>query len=281
MADTSMVINGVADLAKLRRTGPTEDLYGLAPLAEDGNANKITVSRFDRTIQDRGLWCEWRKGVLCPCRRADTKQPNVNCQECNGIGHFYPPERRERVKVLILGRRPKGDAKDPGVLVTGQVGLTFESKYDPHGGDMVFPEIEYHHVDQLLVRASNQVVKADVVDRLSSSLAMLPKQTPRPERLRYQSGIDVEWVGWVVDGDDGGKRVAKASVGVDFDLFGNEIRWKEGRGPEAGATYSVHYTAPAAYLITEDSFRAAENIILNRSLTGIRLDQWDPTGDRR
>lgn len=273
MADTSTVIRSMADL--WTRSGPAKDLYGLAPLADDGNANKITPSRFERTIEDRGIWCEWRRGVLCPCRRPDTRQPNVNCPECGGVGHFYPQEWRKRVKVLMLGRQVRGETREAGTLNIGRVGMTFSREYTPHGGDMVFPEMETHHVDEMLVRASNQVVKADVLDRLSSSMAALPKQTPKPERLRYQSGVDIDWVGWTRED----KRIARAAQGADFDLVGNEIRWKPGRGPEAGASYVVHYHAPAAYMIVEDNFRALENQILPRRLSGIRLDQWDPSGD--
>lgn len=283
----------VADLGLLfdRRADPTTDLYGIADWPAETNFQAPEPTRLNRLIEERGLLVEWRRGVPCPCARPDTRAPREGCPHCKGLGRYYPADQRARSTVLMTSRRPDGKPWAVGDLVTGAVSFTFPEPGDgsgtiPRDGDLIFPiredgsAFERHDVAQLMVRAQNQVERANLDDWVTIGNPAIPKQTPQPEMLRYQSGIELEWLGWEIR-EGAVTRIAEGREGVDFDLVGNEIRWKDGRGPEAGYSYSVRYTAPAAYMVLSSTFRGIGSTVLPRSAMGIRLDQWDPNKDYR
>ena len=246
----------------------------------------VPTGQIQRFIETNGISVEWRRGVTCPCLRADTRRPRQECPHCKGLGHIYPEDRRLPTTVLMSSRQPNGKPWAVGDLVTGTVAFTFLSGGGiPHAGDLIFPQkdgepTELHEVEQALVRAQNQVDTRNLTDRLTLASSALPKQTPMPERLRYQADIHIDWIGSEAR-EGASSRIVRGEEGVDLDLVGNEIRWKPGRGPAAGTSYSIRYTAPAAYMIADSTHRAVADVTLPRSVKGIRLDQWDPARDYR
>lgn len=259
------------------------DMKGSVPLAGGLNVLDLDSAQLERYVEEHGIWVQWRRGVPCPCARSDTRQARIGCQHCKGLLYLYPDGQRVHVKVLMSSRQPNGRPWPIGELVTGTVSFTFTTPEIPHSGDLILPQtpdgkvLERHEVTQRLIRAQNQVDRNTLGYQMTRVGAALPKQEPKPERLRYSSDIAISWLGW----ETADQQIAEGSEGADFDLVGNEIRWVSGHGPDAGQSYSVRYSAPAAYMVAESTFRALGDASLPRRVMGLRLDAWDPERDYR
>lgn len=259
------------------------DMKGSVPLTGGLNILDVDRAQLERYIEEHGSSVQWRRAVSCPCARSDTRQPRVGCPNCRGLLYLYPERSRRHLKILMTSRQPNGKPWPIGEIVTGTVALTFLDGDIPHTGDLVLPQTkdgkatERHEVKQLLVRGHNQVDVNSLSYQMSKVGAALPKQRPQPERLRYAQGAEIDWLGW----EDDQQRTVEGVEGADFNLVGNEIRWSDGQGPRAGQTYSVRYSAPAAYMVAESVFRGVGDVTLPRRVMAMRLDQWDPDRDYR
>jgi hypothetical protein len=57
--------------------------------ARDKGRVDFRVDRFITAIRQKGYHLIWRKAIICPCQSAETEQPRVDCDSCDGSGFFY------------------------------------------------------------------------------------------------------------------------------------------------------------------------------------------------
>lgn len=48
-----------------------------------------TINRYEDALQRHAQWIRWVSGIVCPCLRSDTGQPDTMCPVCKGRGKIY------------------------------------------------------------------------------------------------------------------------------------------------------------------------------------------------
>lgn len=195
-------------------------------------------------ILTHGQEAEVRKAVRCPCIRPDTRSPRVGCASCSGLGWYYPANQREKTVVLMSNRNASSTRQPAGIHTTGTAHLTFLPPMKPGHRDLVVMCQDTHQVHEVLRRGQAEVTRSRlqelIGDRRTVPAPVVARETP----LRYPSIDTLELVFYEVDGEP-----VEAREGLDYLLDGRRIEWLGDRGPAAGGTYTVRYTAPGAYVV--------------------------------
>lgn len=240
----------------LGRGGPASPLLDprVAPGATLANALRLDetdpyhleVAELDGVIDQAGHPCELRRAVTCPCQRGDTVLPGTGCEDCRGLGWVYPETLREGpIRILVSGRNESAQPEPAGSHSEGRVSLTFPSRITPGFGDLVLPENTVHLVHETRVHAARAVNPYTLPSSLESTLFQPPEVRPAEDRLLYPDIEAIEALLWKNDQGD----LVLGREGLDYELQQDRIRWRPGRGPRAGTSYSVRYRAPAAYIV--------------------------------
>jgi len=277
----------VADVPKPPTTRPVPE-FRAATTSRFPNLH-VDADELDDLVHDHGQGAEWRPAVRCPCARLETRLASSACKACRGLGYYYPANKREPIIVLLSSRQPKREDLAAGRVVRGDVQATFPVGIRPAPGDMVLPDEETHTVSEVIYRRHQQIRPAGFDDRRVLPAATLPAVTSRkdvPElqpvqaepdgdRLIYGDGVVIESIWYFPRGRNHSEPV-EARAGSDYDLVGNEIRWRPGQGPEPGEGYTVRYQAPAAYIVEYDPalYRQEAGTRYPFRCAMHRLDKW-------
>lgn len=226
-------------------------------------------------IEMHGMGAELRRAISNPNQRIETHSARINGYG-RGLPWVYPLDRREPVIVVLQNRGPKAQLVMAGDIVTGQAWALFPLGIQPGDGDLLLPEGEVHVINETIHRAEQQIDNSKLRGRAyDDRIKPPPKMTPKAEKLLYPDPCCIEGIWWVNDDDDG---LCKGTEGLDYQIVGgNEIRWREGRGPQAGKSYSIRYTAPAAYVCTSGApiFRSeGGQAAMPYRCQVQRLDRW-------
>lgn len=248
-----------------------------------GGFGNLPVMHFDPCELDafivaHGIGAELRRAVLCPCARIETNQPRGDCRVCRGVGYTYPPSLREPIVVLMTSRDAQARDQSAGRHWQGGASATFPIGVRVARGDQVLPDAEHHVVQQTIHRAIVQVDPGSVY-----AMRTAPDQNPLhiplapDDRLLYPDALDIEHLSWI---SEDGESLYLGVPGVDYTRAGNRILWKPGRGPRPGSAFSVRYTAPAIWIVSESApvFRQEDTCGLMPQKAEVRrLDRWgDP-----
>lgn len=237
----------------------------------------INVEELNDLVETHGIGCEWRQAVWCPCIRPDTRSARAGCPHCRGLRFTYPQELRVDMIALVQNRHPQRSLTPSGELITGMAVITFPIGPVPAVGDMVLPCGEFHVVHETLWRAYNPIDNTAVKARVSRTRdALPPKIEAQPEKLLYPDPIEIDRLHWI----DANGKLCVASA-ADYELVGNEIRWRAGRGPATGDGYSLRYKAKAAYILNPGEpvyRREGPGAGWPYKVEAARLDRWgDPS----
>lgn len=234
---------------------------------------------FDVLLAEHGTSGEFRRAVMCPCTRLDTGTARVDCPHCRGRRYVYPEHLREPMIVLDAQRTATFRRTAVGELPSGTVHLTFPSHAIPAMGDLWLPDGEEHVVVERFVRdGTRRVTNA----ALSPQRGYVPDHVPvessgEPRaRLLYGAPCCLEAVTWELPTTGG---LAFGTRGMDFDVDPDGTwTWAPGRGPAPGATWTVRYRAPAAYMVALDAaqHRTEGDAAMPRLVQAQRLDKVTP-----
>lgn len=231
----------------------------------------------DAFIDRRGVDVEWRRGIPCPCKQPDTRQPRIDCDVCASTGFAYPTKLRERLKILVTGRQWNVRTSEGGNLTSGTVNLTFPRGKVPGTGDQVWPENEEHVVMQD-VPTRYRPVDVRALAEIAADGARIVRPGPQGDRLLYPDILAIEYVSWY-DAEHG--RLVELREHLDYSVATRDthssVRWHDkGAPPPAGSMVSWRYTAPAVFMLmpSEPRFRQQGNQPLPYSAMGYRLDKW-------
>lgn len=222
----------------------------------------------DRLIERDGTPGEFRRGMSCPCVRPDTNRPELGCKVCRGHGIMYPAHLREPlIRALGSGRTATAALEAGGVVVTGDMKLTFPSRLRPTHYDLWLPRGDEHVVEERLHHQYDRVEDFEHLHRASwpyqpgdaprdepglhnGTGAYDDRPTPRQrEVLLYPAIRCVEAVVW----RDARGDLVEGIEGVDWrlDTDGDAVKvaFLGARRPARGDAYTIRYRAPAAYVV--------------------------------
>lgn len=236
-----------------RRPGlPAHNLFDL------GGSFHIDPLELASAIIDHGVGAEWRRAIVCPCVRPDTRTPRLDCKTCRGIGWAYPEPMRCSTLILATNRTASSRYGEPGVMVDGDMRVTLPPGHVPGLGDMFLPDNEAHVVQQRFFRNATMRSSGaanEAILRAHHGLDAVPMaQVGRVERLLYPSTECIEQVTYMqpdlsegAEPDDEVLVLAhEREYHVDTD---GGFRWHAGYGPGPGRAWTVRYRAPAAYVV--------------------------------
>jgi hypothetical protein len=251
------------------RSSRSRGLLDSTNLADITVGTHLSALEYDTFIVINGNSGEFRRAMLCPCVRIDTRTPDVSCKQCHGIGRTYPMHLREPMIALDTNRNAMAKLAGAGKITQGSIQVTFPSKVVPGFGDMWLPDNEEHVVNETLFRGGSNRANAAVVraGRVGDSVPRIP--VARQERLLYPAPCCVENVSYK-DADGETIHATPAQYHVDDD---GRWTWKVG-GPEMGKAWTVRYRAPAAYVVHLSSpvYRSEADEALPHKTTLQRLD---------
>lgn len=238
---------------------------------DESDPYHLEVAELDGVIVQTGQPCELRRGLRCPCQPESALGARPSCESCGGLGFLYPAEHREpEIRILISGRNESATPEVAGFWQKGRVQLTFPSRIIPSYGDLILPQNTPHVVQERIQHRRRAIDPRTLAAAQEDRLFTPPPQTLADDRLLYPDVEAVEAIAWTL----ADQTVRMGTLGVDFDLVGNRIRWRPNRGPEAGAMVSIRYRAPAAYLVQGDVAPRTENgARLPYRCSGIALDR--------
>jgi len=246
----------------------------------------LDPEEFDAFIALHGTCGHLRRALVCPCRRAASEQPAVDCPDCAGAGLLYPASLDVHTTALLTNRDASSRALPVGQMTTGRVDATFQSTIRPGEplipgrGDQFWPEGEEHVVSQLLYRGG----MPDLTERHDMDWGPEPPPSPvapAEDRLLYPKVVRVEYATY-----RGPTGSIEARQDVDFELIQRArhtfIAWKPGRGPERGRAVSLRYRAQAVYMVAESAPRARleAGALMPQHAQLHRLDRWGEEGLR-
>lgn len=220
----------------------------------------------DRLIESKGTRGELRRGMSCPCVRIDTNQPALTCPACKGHGITYPEALRVRpMRAMGSGRTATAQLEAGGVIVQGDMKVTFPSRVKPAHYDLWLPDGDEHVVEERLrfqyapeeavefLHRRERVQMPGDVPRDSGTFNEITGYDDRPtpmqrEVLMYPEIRCIEAVVW----RDRAGQIVVGIEGVDWRLELRDgaarVRFLA-RQPERGEAYTVRYRAPAAYVV--------------------------------
>lgn len=245
---------------------------GVNPRITDFPHVHIDPMELSDLIETHGVGCELRRAVWCPCSRVETRQARTGCPFCKGLRFTYPKKMRDDIVALVQSRNPKRALVPAGELVTGIAVVTFPIGIVPGLGDMLLPAGEFHVVHEVLWRAYNPIDNQAIRARERTPDVAAPKIDPGPEALLYPKVECIEHLHWI---DRQANKLCEASA-ADYELKGNVIEWRDGRGPKPGEGYSVRYRAQAAYILNpgEPVTRSESGQGMPYRVEAQRLDRW-------
>lgn len=239
----------------------------------------VDLAELRDVIRQHGIGAELRRSLVCPCLRRESRQPQIDCPSCYGLGRLYPSSMRESVEVLLTARNPRREDMPAGVVFPGDAQCTFDLGTLPGRGDMLLPDGDVHVVDQVLYPAGVITGTAAVSARATAAgLGDVTPVAPSAPSLRLlypglnalgEPDLCIEALGWW-----DGTETRLGEEGVDFEVFGgNQILWLGGTVPTA---ISVRYVAPSAYIVEYDpaKFRTEAGLGYPFKCTVHRLDKW-------
>tara|TARA_R110000824_G_scaffold54028_2_gene149065 strand:- start:19272 stop:20048 length:777 start_codon:yes stop_codon:yes gene_type:complete len=247
---------------------PSLNINDIAP------AFHLSVEEYNGLLLAHGSGAEWRRAILCPCVRIETRQPNVSCQDCRGIGRLYPDSMRDPLIVLDTSRTATMKWAAAGLIAAGSITLTFPCGEIPGVGDMILTDCDIHVVNEFLFEQGTKRVTD----------GMLREHRTRPDhrkralvgrsaRLMYNDA-QIECITYKsAEGDlvFAGK--------TDFTLHSDgTLEWHKGYGPQPGHAASVRYRAPAAYVIHSSApmLRREHGENMPYRVSAMRLDKISP-----
>lgn len=250
------------------RTGSLDELGALT-------STHLQVEEYDALIQEHGNAVEYRRSVMCPCVRIDTRTPEARCPECKGLGYMYPEHLREDIIVLDTQRNATLKLVAAGKMTAGTVQLTFPSGFIPAMGDMVLPTGEEHVVqEQLWVESALRLEPSPMREFRVSADHVPVAQVQRKERLLYPRPCCIESVAYF-RGIGAARELVHANESdyhVDID---GRWTWLGSSGPEAGHAWSVRYRAPAVYVVhtSAPTYRSEAGASMPYRVVAHRLDK--------
>lgn len=213
--------------------------------------------------------------MLCSCRlNAQTEQPDPTCAICDGSGFRYVnPELYDRPEVARDWVELKGILSsisldtniyhEPGEMTHGTAVLTLPGEADAGYRDR-FVSMEHEMTySEVLIRGAGALVDVGHGGRSTSE---------RREVTRYPP-IKINFVG-----DD----TTIWYPLLDFNLreagFDGtvQLEWLTGRGPAAGARYSLHYTCRPTWIVEESMYGVQNAKGPPSSLKGTKVIQSLP-----
>lgn len=171
-----------------------------------------------------------RRATRCGCIDAETLKPEVMCDVCHGFGWQYPAALEVTAQVQWTGGRVNHRQQAQGDVAAGDYTVTWVG-HTPGTGDV-------------FVHPSETIAAHQVMIRGAMSSAGLGATSL--EIIAHRVVIDIEHVA---------DSVATYEEGVDFSLAGDgrTLEWEPGRGPAAGAAYSVRCNVRGEYVIASDA----------------------------
>lgn len=221
---------------------------GLLPDASVFNFESLHLNpvEYDSAILVHGSSGEYRKGMLCPCARIETGQGALGCKACRGLGRIHPVELREPMIFLDSSRSAQAKYTGAGLLVEGQLQVSFPLGVIPARGDLLLPDNEVAVIHETLFRAVQQYDGRKLRAELDQ-----PGQRPNPTRVRRAQLLydnlepeAIQEVSYIAP--NGLAVLARRS---DWKLSGARLEWLGKASPGAGEGFSVRYCAPAAYMV--------------------------------
>jgi hypothetical protein len=251
----------------------TSGLFDQVNLADLGGIVHLRPEEYDRLIEAHGNSCEYRRAMLCPCRRIDAGTPALGCKHCRGLGYLYPPSMRMPMILLDVSRSGNLKLVAAGLVAQGQISLTFPRGFLPGRGDIVLPDGDLHLVQEQLWRGGTRRVPREALreDREPGAVPLV--QRPRLERLLYPCEVQIEAVYYIAGENLHCARPSEYTLTDD-----NRWTWREGFGPEEGEAWSIRYRAPAAYMVENASpvFRHEADEGCPYRVEAKRLDRLGP-----
>jgi len=169
-----------------------------------------------------------RRAVVCGCLDPQTRRGRPGHAACGGWGFLFPAALSLSIKMQWAGMKARQDKRDGGIIEPGDYRISWPSSQALAVGDLVVHPTEEGVTFDTLIRGQ--------VDAEGGSL----------ERLRYRSGLAVEFVNDT--GDDDATR--SYTLGEDLSLDGQKVLWLDGgAAPDEGQLYHVRYRHRAEYLI--------------------------------
>lgn len=247
---------------------PDGKLFSLG--VHESGPQHFNLDEIEAIIGQHGFPCSYRPALRCPCARAETRDAAGDCPLCRPLGFVYPRERWLDTRVLLSGRRQSVTYAAAGLYEQGSIQATLPIAIVPGLMDMIVLSGVPHTVQELRVRARQDVELAHVRARLQDDRIALPALGPAEDRLAYPEIVSLDVVSWVSRDEE----LIIGRVGIDYVVReGGLLHFLPGRGPTPGSTYTVRYQAQAAYVLPASSTpRAEAGVRLPYRVEAIRLD---------
>jgi len=257
-------------LAKLLRSNPglffDRKITDFQPL-------HLNPEEFYELLIQHGEEAELRTAIRCPCARVETRGAAIGCDDCGGIGWFYPVDLRQQTIVLHSQSSARMQLRAAGLLADGSAYMTFARGIIPGRRDIVVMGHEETVVNEVVFRARQQIDPAEALARQTHTELLVPPRA-HEDLLVYPRILKLEHLYY----REGGHAV-EAHEGRDFLLDGRRIEWLRGRGPRPNTAYTVRYQANAAYVVG-DNVAEHRHEWVNDMPWRVRVERLDQVAER-
>lgn len=188
---------------------------------------------FNDEIEAHGVDVNLRKGILCPCVKEETGQPDASCNLCDGWAYTW--DAGSVVRAFGPNRRINRNYEEPGSIDLADAYFTFLS------------DVFVSHGDRFTVPVENIVYSEIFTKGKINALTGLTK-----EKSRFTTINAVERAVWSERSPATGIPYTyvlhELSYGTDFTIInGNTVSWIT-NAPPNGARYSIRYRTHSEYL---------------------------------
>ncbi|MGP1491475.1 MAG: hypothetical protein ACTTI6_10520 [Treponema sp.] len=63
---------------------------------------ELGKENYEALIERHGQWVRWRVASKCPCIKANTRQPDIHCKKCGGLGILYGYQKQATVSQTVM-----------------------------------------------------------------------------------------------------------------------------------------------------------------------------------
>lgn len=210
------------------------------PIAESNDTLPLGKTRadfrpeeFQRVILQHGKRITWRKAMLCPCLRDETKQSDLACTDCDGSGYFYVDPLEIQALMFAFSDSTRLYEKF-GLWASGEVAVTTQA---PH---------------RLSWRDS-----LEMTDDLMSFNELITKGNRRGRRQSLPANTDVAryriaHMTKVLVKTDAAGSFSTLEPGLDFNVNGDgHIVWTSQGNTDVpdGTVVSIHYDFHPVWIV--------------------------------
>lgn len=209
-------------------------------------------SKFVDQIEIKGYRLAWSRAADCPClpNNKETKQPDINCTLCKGLGVFYFRPRDYAINLDKVGKLDDVQAAiaaQPEVVIIRGLMTGLQVKTDQY--DKVGRWIE--GMSSVTVRPENKLAYWDKLTNIDSTV-IFPEVVDMPAGglLTLKTRYPVVSVNLI-------RTLTKVYEPAEFEVVKGVITFNPGKAPPAGTRVSLHYFIHPSWVIVEHpkSFR--------------------------